>query len=141
MYVNNAAVNLSGMMITGGNLVGSYAGGVLSQNSATTITNCSINGNTGTFAGGLAVLGGTVTVTGSTISNNTGLNYVYNSGFGSGGIFNQGTLYLINSTVSGNSGDNGYAQAGGIFNNNTAIINNSTIADNEVRGTQGAVGI
>jgi hypothetical protein len=44
-----------------------------------------------------------------------------------GGIFNSGTLALVNATVSGNSADMG----GGIFNDGAATVINSTLSGND----------
>ena len=44
-----------------------------------------------------------------------------------GGIFNAGTLTVVNSRLSGNAADD---QGGGIFNLGTLILNKSIIADN-----------
>jgi len=47
-----------------------------------------------------------------------------------GGIDNAGTLTLINSAVSGNSATNLYASGGGIYNEGTLTLINSTISGN-----------
>jgi len=53
------------------------------------------------------------------------------SAFG-GGIYNQGTLTVTNSTISGNlAADSwGYAYGGAIYNSGTLAINNSTLSGN-----------
>ena len=61
--------------------------------------------------------GADVTISGLTIANG------YSGGNG-GGIYNEGTLTLNNSTVSGNYASYG----GGIYNEGTLIINNSTVS-------------
>jgi len=61
-----------------------------------------------------------------------------------GGIFNNGTLTINNSTISGNRAVapckkcNGFG--GGIFNNGTLAINNSTISGNSAAGVLGGGG-
>src|SRR5438067_200305 len=58
-----------------------------------------------------------------------------NVGFGGGGIYNDGSLTIINSTISGNFADSGFPYnlgiAGGIFSQGgTLTITNCTIAGN-----------
>ena len=55
-----------------------------------------------------------------------------------GGIYNNGTLTLINSTLSGNSTPNG-GSGGGIFNTGTLTLTNSTLSDNFARSGGGAI--
>jgi hypothetical protein len=50
--------------------------------------------------------------------------------YGGGGIFNDGTLAIINSTISGNVALRPLPNGGGIFNNGTLRISNSTISGN-----------
>ena len=47
-----------------------------------------------------------------------------------GGIYNEGILTVMNSTISGNNGLEGVGYAGGIFNDNTLTITNSLIVAN-----------
>ena len=72
-----------------------------------------------------ALKGLTITRGGSAGSNS-------NNYDGGGGISNQGTLTLSNSTITGNSSNSygGYYDAGGIFNQGTMTIDNSTITGN-----------
>jgi hypothetical protein len=58
-----------------------------------------------------------------------------NSAFLGGGIVNLGTLTLNNSTVSGNSADTG----GGIVNFGTLSLNNSTVSGNSAGGDGGGI--
>ena len=69
-------------------------------------------------------LGVTATILGMTIENawNDGAT---NNGDG-GGIYNGGTLTVLNSTLSGNSG-----LGGGVYNANVAVIVNSTLSGND----------
>src|SRR5262249_158524 len=53
-----------------------------------------------------------------------------------GGIFNEGTLTVTNSTFSGNVASN---RGGGIFNSGTLTITNSTFSGNNVVGGGGAI--
>ena len=52
-----------------------------------------------------------------------------------GGIFNQETLLISNTTISGNSADVG----GGIFNSGTVILRNSTLSENSATNAGGAI--
>src|SRR6201999_2322004 len=85
-----------------------------------------ISGNTASSAGGGLFIGtnATATVTNSTIDSN-----ISNGGFaGGGGIDNQGTLALINSTISNNSATQSHG--GAIYNPGTLTMDNTTIAGN-----------
>ncbi|MBF0291666.1 MAG: VCBS repeat-containing protein [Nitrospinae bacterium] len=142
-------VSISGVTVTGGNIIGASGGGIsnsgtltitsstISANtSATTgggvymsagtlnIATSTISGNTSaTSGGGIYINGGTLTVTGSTVSGNTATT------LGGGGIFNLGgAVTLTGSTINGNTATAG--NGGGINNWNTATITNSTITGN-----------
>lgn len=114
-------VGIDGVTISNG-AASIYGGGVLNELSVLTVSNCVLSGN---------------------FANPTNVNF----GQG-GGIFNNGTLTVIASTISGNSGDGihniqfgsatvvnstitGNPRAG-IFNNGIArlVLSNSTLADN-----------
>ncbi len=70
--------------------------------------------------------GGTkVTISGLTIANGSSLS----NDFG-GGIYNSGTLTVLNCTVSGNSTSGTGDKGGGIYNGGTAFITNSVISGN-----------
>ncbi|MCA8989109.1 MAG: hypothetical protein KDA78_15795, partial [Planctomycetaceae bacterium] len=88
------------------------------------------------YAGGIYnKSGATAVVTGSTISNNE-------AGDEGGGIWNQGTFTLLNSTVSGNISDIDDSDAGGagIYNNGgTLSVINSTISGNNAGGAGGGI--
>ncbi len=51
-----------------------------------------------------------------------------------GGVFNQGTLSLVNSTVSRNSGSDDASKASGIYNSGEMEIVQSTVAENNDEG-------
>ena len=95
-------------------------------------------------------VGTTVNLTGMTISNsafcginNSGTLTLVNStvsgntGGKGGGINNSGTLTLVNSTASGNRG---LTDGGGIFNSGTMILTNSTVSGNDSSGHMSASG-
>ncbi len=72
--------------------------------------------------------GTTVTVTGVTIQNG-------NCACNGGGIYNIGTLKLINTTLSGNITSNG--DGGGLYNGSEAILIDSTLSGNLAPGGEG----
>jgi hypothetical protein len=93
------------------------------------------NGHSGSRGGGIDNEGGsTVNITNCTVSGNTAGGGEI-SGFG-GGIFNSGTLTIVNSTVSGNATVGISGGGGGIVNSGTLTIVNSTVSGNTA--TQGA---
>jgi len=119
---------ISGLTLTGGS-AGGYFGGAIynSANGNLTVNACNITGNTTeAYGGGIATASPSLTnVFGSTISNNSS---TANSG---GGIENQGTMSLTDSTVAGNTASYTSAGYGGaIYNGGTLVINSSTIAAN-----------
>jgi CSLREA domain-containing protein len=115
-------VSISGVTITGGNMVGG-AGGCISNSGALTINNSTIGGNAaGTSGGGIYNIGA-LTIANSTISGNTAATS------GGGGVFNiGGPLAIASSTISGNTAT--ASNGGGINNWTTASIANSTISGN-----------
>ena len=58
---------------------------------------------------------------------------------GGGGVFNNGTLTLLNSTFTGNTAIGG-GEGGGVFNENVMTINGCTITNNTVIGSNGEGG-
>ena len=124
-------VAISGLTIANGNVPGNFGGGIYNNNSALTLANVTLSGNTADFGAGIYT-GRAATITNSTISNNIVSGNL--AGDGGGGIYNQGgTVSLTNSTISGNMAHiaNGGAQGGAIHNNlGTISIASSTIAGN-----------
>jgi len=136
--ISNTVVTISGLTIANGN-----QGGVVNTQTALTINNCVITGNSGAAA--ITSRGSTLTVNQTTVSNNT-----------AGGIDSEvllqtpnpgisASLTVNNSTISGNSSTVGF---GGIQNltasnggNAVAIINNSTISGNTSSFSDGVGGI
>ena len=107
--------SISGVTITAGN-AGGYGGGGLENYGTTTLTDCTISGNSALKGGGLANYG-TATLTDCTISGNNvagGLAIGGNPGGDGGGLQTfGGTITLTNCTVSGNSASN---NGGGLDN-------------------------
>ncbi len=119
---------------TGG---GIFNSGTLRLIASTVSGNTSFNVCTsfcGSVGGGITnFTGATLTISKSTVSGNQAAvpcNILFNHcGSGGGGIFNQGSLTVNNSTISGNDAFSG----GGVFNGVFSLrltVNNSTIAGN-----------
>jgi CSLREA domain-containing protein len=124
---NHGSLTLADSVVT--NNSAGDGGGIASDGDALTLTNSTVSGNTSTSSGGgIFINGGTVQITGSTISGNT------LSARGAG-IFNDGTLTLANSTVSGNSARSG-AIGGGIDNDAGGVLSllNGTMTLNSPDG-------
>jgi CSLREA domain-containing protein len=146
---NNYVLMLASELVIIGNLT------ITGGGAATTIIdgNRSIRPNSGVLnIGGAAVVtGATVNITGVTIRNGqrdagfgggihnelfsvltlTNSTVSVNSSRNGGGIFNVGTLTLVNSTVSGNDAVGGSdASGGGIWNFKTLTLVNSTVSGN-----------
>jgi len=138
-YIDSAAVNLSGMTITGGNESDGTAGGIDNSGLSTTITNCVISNNTGGIGGGISN-NRNLTLLNSTVSGNTATDNFFSGG---GIYFPGGTMTITNSTISGNTGTGtGTNIAGGIFVAGTLTITNSTITNNTApAGANNASGI
>ena len=139
---SDVTVNLTGMTISGGNVVGSGGAINTANSSLVTINGCHITGNTSTNFGGGIFSRSVLNILNSTVSANISNNL---SATGSGsGINNSsgGTLNLTNSTVSGNSATGG-DKNGGVWSHSGAVttITNSTITDNVSAGSNSASGL
>jgi len=98
------AVAISGLTISGGSIESENGGGIVNDHSTLTISNCVISGNS---------------ITAVCCQVGSG-----------GGIFNNGTLNLVNSSVASNSVNGGWAGGGGISNEGTVTITQSVISLN-----------
>ena len=149
--LENAALQLENVEVTGGFVTGNSGGGIYNSGTAT-ISNSTISGNLENFliyGGGGIHNTGTANISNSTISNN--------SAFYGGGIQNTGTATISNSAISGNfsntsgggilnrygivsisnsniSGNSADFDGGGIYSSGTATISDSTISGNERGG-------
>lgn len=128
-----AAVSISGMTISNGNVPdGSGSGGIRNTSGGTlTLDGVAVSGNTTTAeGGGIGSAFGTTTILNSTVSGNT-------AGLFCGGIrvSNGSTVNIANSTVSGNSAP---GASGGIVVFSTLNMNNVTVTNN--RTTNGNAG-
>ncbi len=117
--------NVGTLTVTNSTFSGNSAiggGGGIYNAGTLTVTNSTLSRNSANGAGGgiYNFMSGTLTVKNSTFSRNS-----TNNGFG-GGVNNQGTLMVTNSTLSGNSAGTG----GGIFNQGTLTVTNTIIAGN-----------
>src|SRR5208337_1462029 len=97
-------------------------GGVYNYFGTTTLTDCTVSGNSaGDGGGGLICGDGTITLTDSTISGNY-------AGFNGGGLENAtGTTTLTDVTVSGNSAR---VIGGGLWSDGTTTLTNTIVAEN-----------
>jgi hypothetical protein len=104
----NATASLSSLTISGG-FTDSNGGGLFNAGT-TTLTNCTVSGNTavdpaGTGQGGGIFNSGVLSLTNSTIANNGAGRYVplgyFAYGLG-GGLFNSGQVTVTGSTITGN---------------------------------------
>ena len=141
----SGTVNISGLTVALGDVVGDGAGINNAGTATLNISNSTISGNKAQNSGGDAFGGGvnnastgTINITASTISGNSALSTA-GSGTGAGvSNLSTGTVNIINSTISGNtSSDNG----GGVYNATTGAINitNSTITLNSAPGAGGGI--
>ena len=78
----------------------------------------------------------TATLFGLTITD--GFDNVIRGGEG-GGIYNNGTLTVSNSTLANNAVGGGFGDGAGIFNNSTLTVSNSTFVDNAASGGGGGI--
>lgn len=130
---NSGTLTLRGSQVSGNFAIQSIAGidnaGVLNMvDSVVTDNNAfASNGFASTVGGMRNQPAGTVLIQSSTISNNSATSL--------GGLYNEGTMTLENSTVSGNVGEVDY---GGILTIGTLTLRNSTVAAN--RTILGGVG-
>ena len=122
-------VNLSGMMIANGNNTNN-GGGIdhIFTSGTLTVDKCAFSGNTTAAGGGAIANGGVLMVSNSTFTGNT----AGSGGVGAGIFNNGGTTSIENSTFYGNSSPVG--PGGGIFNNGTMTVSNTTIAGNTGAG-------
>jgi len=101
---------------TAGDGAGLYVSGALTQTGETTVA---YNQATSSNGGGLWLYsGGSASMDGIRFLNNKAPNI--------GGIFNEGQLEMVNSTISGNRGQ----FAGGISNKGDLVLTNVTLSDN-----------
>ena len=115
--------SISGLTITGGSTTGqnNYGAGLLNYAGNTTLTGCTISGNSSsTSGGGVMTESGSMMITDCTITGNS-------SGTFGGGLLNFGSATITGSTFSGNTSAE---FGGGIVNFGSATITGSTFSGN-----------
>lgn len=141
--INGGTVTIKNGTITGGNSAGSGAGVSILNNSSANVTfdNVIISNNQTTNSGGAIFVGAgnTLTLNSSAIENNTCRYY-------GGGIYvNGATVYIKDSTITGNeSTDARWGLGGGIGtatsgNSSTIVIEDSIISNNKDGSTGGGI--
>jgi large repetitive protein len=121
-------VNISGLTVNNGNIVGDNGGGILNQGTLT-LSGMVVNGNNApSNSGGGIYTTGALTINGSTVSGNSS-----NQG---GGIYSSTSLTITDSTISGNTTLN---QGGGIVSFGTTNITNSTVSGNNAALAGGGI--
>ena len=115
--------------VSGGNVLAPGFGGGISNHGNLTLLESTVSGNFPGHRGGGIYNGptGTTTLRDSTVSGNgVSVDYVSESASG-GGIYNEGTLVIHHSTISGNRSS---ASGGGISNTGTLTLLGSIVLDN-----------
>lgn len=124
----SATVAISGLTISGGNanVIGVIFGGGIdvAAGSALDLEEVRVIGNTGNYGGGISN-SGTTDVTASTIGGNT-------ANYAGGGVYNEGVMTIVNSTVADNAACCGTTQSygGGIATGGGLTVLSSTVAAN-----------
>jgi hypothetical protein len=147
VYSHDSTLTLSNVAISGNSLANSPNGGdgggglacrgdASTNTNTTTMTHCTISGNSGSLGGGVYNNSySTLTMTDCTLSNNGGAT----SG---GGLLNLGTATLVGCTISGNSANVTGAtpgQGGGLDNDGTMVATNCTVSGNYADVSGGGV--
>lgn len=120
--VNDGTLTLTQCAFSGNTAV--LSGGAVYSMGALTVSDSIFAGNTATSGGGGAIYGVSMTVESSTFSGNTST--------AGGAVFAQNATFE-NSTFFGNN-VNGGGPGGGVFDNGTLTVNNSTITGNAPDG-------
>ncbi|PYS47256.1 MAG: hypothetical protein DMF68_16515, partial [Acidobacteria bacterium] len=136
-------VTITGPAAVSLTISGNNTGRVFTINSGKTvsISNLTITGGQANFGGGIYNLGN-LTISNSTFTGNKAV-----GGSGKGGAIDSegGTLYIVNTTISGNSAetDGGGLLSGGTSSatlTNVTLTNNRSDADNNATGDGGGIG-
>jgi predicted outer membrane repeat protein len=135
---STSIVNLTGSVLANNTAQG--AGGALCGGSNTTVTSCTIDGNSASAGGGISMPGGTVAaatlrIESSAVTNNHSTN-------AGGGVWARSVLqashgaFIVNSTLSGNAAS---TSGGGIYNQYGLVsVENSTITKNTAAVNRGS---
>jgi hypothetical protein len=130
-FYNLGATTLTDCTISG-NTATKHSGGGLYNSGTATLVNCSITSNSAENGGGLENEKGTMTLTGCMVTQNNA------SGYYGGGVDNSANVSLTNCTVSGNSA----TDSGGGLNNHpggTASLTNCTLETNHAKYNGGLI--
>ena len=146
-------LTITNSTFTGNDAISGYGGGICNGGSifyTLTVINSTFANNSATYdGGGICNYGQTSSLTNCTISGNTSQDKgggIYDSGQDDGGIYDSGPLTLTNCTISGNTSQD---EGGGIYIdtelmpngnpesitlNNTIVAGNTSTSDNDVYG-------
>ena len=137
LNVTGGTSTIDGLVITNGDVGGGFGGGLgggvyVAGGAALTIANSTISGGYA-YTGGGAYFepGSTVAITASTV--------IGNMADKGAGVFNQGTLAVDGSSISGNISSGEETSAGGLLNGGIAVVTNSTFDGNTTDGYGGAI--
>ncbi|MFB6276135.1 MAG: Ig-like domain-containing protein [Halothece sp.] len=121
-------VSISGLTISGGS-VSVRGGGILNKENLT-LSNSTVSGNSSQqYGGGIySYQQGNLIVSQSTVSNNS-------ADYNGGGITSEGSSFISNSTISGNSGELG----GGLVAGDKTTVSNSIVSGNSTGVGGGAI--
>lgn len=132
--LDEGALSLQNVFVTGGNPSGDGGGVKVESNGFLDLYNASVQNNSALSGGGIENNreGIVILRNGSTISNNSAL-------ADGGGISNNGFLKTIDSTISNNTvaDDLSSSSGGGISNSNTLTLINTTVSNNSSRNGGG----
>ena len=129
LFDSTGTLSLTGVTLRGNAASGS-GGGVMLRGGSLDVNNSLLEGNSVTINGGaIAALAGTVvTITDSTIDANS-------ADEKGGGIFTQGSVEILRTTVSGNSTSSNNGYGGGIYvGDGSLAVTESTISGNSTAG-------
>jgi hypothetical protein len=136
--IQSGTVAISGLTITGGNASVSNGGGILIASTGSLVLDSdAISGNR--VSGPGIDSGGGVSNNGTlTVTNST---FSGNQAGQGGAIDNAGTASITNSTINGNTASSSQVGAGGGINNTGSLtLENDTITENVANGLMGGVG-
>ena len=135
----STTVNITSITISNNQTPNASGGGICVYGTLN-LSNATVSNNNGSNGGGgiRVVIGGTAHITGSTVSNNQALTF----GAAGGGIENQGTLTVTESTISGNSSSSGSGvsqeEEGSTTLSNVTIAGNSSNESAQLESFGGA---
>lgn len=127
---NDGTLTVSGSTISGNTAV--YFGGGIRNDGTLSVILSAIIGNVAGNGGGISNFnGGSLSVIKTTLGGNLATR--------GGGITNGGTLYLSQSTLSGNGGHDAASLGGGIWNFGALFVTDSTLSLNSVNADGGGI--